>query len=282
MERQGLAPSERRGDLTFALPWQRNSEPVGSAAADLLRWLGAEIGRRITPRVALSYDELLPLFEKGEVHFAWLPPISFLRLRAARLVRTLYVNERNAALAFHAIIAVRSGSRHYSLDRLRGARAAWVDPMSTTGYVLPRLDLAARGIDPRTTFSEDRFLGSHDAAARAVLEGRSDVFGTFAEYDGQRIARAGFTGMGSSSDWRVVLRGRESPSDVLAAHVSVDDALAGAMKQALSRALASPETAKLVGDALHVEAFGDADDARYASLADAVDAAHREGLLPHL
>jgi hypothetical protein len=69
---------------------------------------------------------------------------------------------------------------------------------------------------------------------------------------------------------------------VLAAHVSVDDALAGAMKQALSRALASPETAKLVGDALHVEAFGDADDARYASLADAVDAAHREGLLPHL
>lgn len=115
-----------------------------------------------------------------------------------------------------------------------------------------------------------------------MLEGRSDVFGTFAEYDGPRIARAGFTGVGAPSDWRVVLRGRESPSDVLASHVSTSDELATAVKQALSRALGAPETAKLVRDALHVQAFGDADDARYASLADAVDTAHRDGLLPHL
>jgi phosphonate transport system substrate-binding protein len=224
----------------------------------------------------------LPLFEAGDVDFAWLPPIAFLLLRKKGLVRTLYVNERNASHAFHAIVAVRSGSRHYSLDRLRGARAAWIDPMSTTGYVLPKLDLAARNVDPRTTFSEERFLGSHDAAARAVLEGRSDVFGTFAEYDGQRIARAGFSGVGSASDWRVVLRGRESPSDVLAAHTSVDMGVASAVKRALARALGEPETAKLVRDVLHVDAFGDADDARYASLSDAVDAARRDGLLPHL
>src|ERR1022692_1592249 len=126
---------ERR-DLTFALTWQRNTEPVGAAANDLLRWLGSEIGCRITPRVALSYEELLPMFERGEADFAWLPPIAFLRLRAKRLVRTLFVNQRHGTRAYHAIVAVRSGSRHYSLDRLRGARAAWIDAQSTTGYVL--------------------------------------------------------------------------------------------------------------------------------------------------
>jgi len=271
-----------RKELTFALTWQRNTEPVGAAANDLLRWLGNEIGRPIVPRVALSYDELSPLFEREEVDFAWLPPIAFLRLRSKNLVRTLYVNERHGARAFHAILAVRSGSQHYSLDRLRGARAAWIDPQSTTGYILPRIDMAARGFDPTATFSEERFLGSHDAAARAVLEGRSDVVGTFAEYEGERLARAGFSTTGSASDWRVVLRGRESPSDVLASRATLEPDLSTAVKTALARALAAPETAKLVRDVLHVDAFGDADDARYASLADAVESARREGLLPHL
>ncbi len=269
-------------ELSFALTWQRNSEPVGPAVAKLLRWLGTEIGRSITPRVALSYEELVPLFERGEVDFAWLPPITFLRLRAKRLVRTLVVNQRYGSRTYHGVIAVRSSSRHYSLDRLRGARAAWVDPQSTTGYVLPRIDLAARGVDPRTTFMEERFLGSHEAAARAVFEGRSDVFGTFAEYEGERIVRAGFSRTGSATDWRVMFRGRESPSDVLAVRTSLDAELCIAMKTALVRALSNEETAALVREVLHVETFADADDARYAALADAVETARRDGLLPHL
>ena len=272
----------RRKELQFALTWQRNAEPVGAAVSDFLRWLGNAVGRPVLPKVALSYDEIVPLFERGAVDIGWLPPLSFLQLRSRKLVRSLLVNQRHGARAFHAILAVRSGSRHYSLDRMRGARAAWVDPHSATGYALARMDLAAHGIDPGSTFGEERFFGSHDAAARAVLEGRSDVLGTFAEYEGDRIARAGFTSQGSASDWRVVLRGRECPSDVLATHASLDDATRDALKSALTSALASPREGALLRDVLHVEAFGEADDARYAALADAVETARRTGVLPHL
>jgi ABC-type phosphate/phosphonate transport system substrate-binding protein len=175
-----------------------------------------------------------------------------------------------------------SGSHHYALDKLQGARAAWIDPHSTTGYVLPLLDLVGRGVDPRTTFGEQRFLGSHDAAARAVLEGRSDLLGTFAEYEGDRLARAGFSNTGAASDWRVLLRGRESPSDVLAARVGLEDEVCDAVKQALAGALADATQAAVVRDVFHVEAFGEADDARYATLADLIENARRDGLLPHL
>jgi len=197
-------------------------------------------------------------------------------------VRTLVVNQRHGSRAFHAVLAVRSGSRHYALDRLQGARAAWVDPFSASGYALQRLDLAARKIDPRTTFGEERFLGSHDAASRAVLEGRSDVVGTFAEYEGDRLARAGFSTVGNASDWRVILRGREVPSDALAAHTAIEQPTCDAIKDALASALTDAATARLVHDVLHVDAFADADDARYAALADAIEAARAEGLLPHL
>jgi phosphonate transport system substrate-binding protein len=271
-----------RKELSFALTWQRNTEPVGSAVAELLRWLGQRIGRPVVPRVALSYDELMPLFERDEADVAWLPPLSFLQLRTKGLARTLLVNQRHATRAFHTVLAVRSGSRHYALDKLRGARAAWIDPFSTTGYLLPRLELAAHGIDPRTTLGEERFFGSHDAAARAVLEGRSDVLGTFAEYDGDRITRAGFSTQGTASDWRILLKGRESPSDVLAARASLDDATCDTVKTALREALADPTALPLVREVLHVEGFSDTDDPRYAALADAVESARKGGLFPHL
>ena len=271
-----------RKELAFALTWQRNTEPVGTAVTDLLRFLSKRIGKQIVPRVAIAYDDIHTLFERGEADFAWLPPLSLLHLRSKELVRTLFVNQRHGTRAFHAVLAVRSGSRHYALDRLQGARAAWVDPLSASGYVLARIDLAGRKIDPRTTFGEERFLGSHDAAARAVYEGRSDVVGTFAEYEGDRLARAGFSSVGSASEWRVILRGREVPSDAFAAHTSVDASVCAAVKEALAGALGDEATARLVRDVFHVDAFGEADDARYAALADVVEAARRDGLLPHL
>jgi phosphonate transport system substrate-binding protein len=271
-----------RKELSFALTWQRNTEPVGTAVADLLRWLGAAVGRTVVPRVALSYDELRPLFERGEADVAWLPPLTFLHLRGKRLTRTLLVNRQRGDRTFHAVLAVRSGSRHYALDRMQGARAAWVDPYSTTGYVLGRLDLMSRGIDPRTAFAEERFYGSHDAAARAVLEGRSDVLGTFAEYEGDHLLRAGFSTQGSASDWRLVLRGRESPSDVLAARATLDDETCDAVKHALAGALADPKAAPLVQAVFHTNAFAEDEDPRYTLLADAVEAARKDGLFPHL
>jgi phosphonate transport system substrate-binding protein len=271
-----------RKELAFALTWQRNTEPVGAAVTQLLRFLSVRVGKTIVPRVAIAYDDLHGMFARGDVDFAWLPPLSFLHLRSKRLARTLLVNQRHGARAFHAVLAVRSGSRHYALDRLQGARAAWVDPHSTSGYVLARIDLAARGVDPRTTFGEERFLGSHDAAVRAVLEGRSDVVGTFAEYEGDRVSRAGFSSQGSASDWRVILRGRETPSDALAVHANVDAEVAAALKSALQDALRDDATAKLVRDVLHVDEFGEGDDARYAALSDLIEAARRDGLLPHV
>ena len=271
-----------RRELSFALTWQRNTEPVGAAVSELLRWLGTEIGRPVLPRVALSYDELLPMFQRGDVDFGWLPPLTFLELREKKLARTLLSNRRNARRAFHAILAVRSGSRHDSVDRLRGARVAWVDPHSTTGYVLARLDLVARGVDPGATFGEERFYGSHDAAARAVFEGRSDVVGTFAEYDGERIARAGFSTQGSGADWRVIFRGRASPSDALVAHPSADPAICASVQSALVRALETPKTAPFVRDVLHVDEFRVGEDERYDELADAIAAARKGGHFPHL
>src|SRR5215471_4854124 len=100
-----------RKELAFALTWQRNTEPVGTAVTDLLRFLGAKLGRTIIPRVAIAYDELHPMFERGDVDFGWLPPLTFSQLRQKKLARTLLVNQRHGAQAFHAVRALRGSIR---------------------------------------------------------------------------------------------------------------------------------------------------------------------------
>ncbi|MFO0645144.1 MAG: PhnD/SsuA/transferrin family substrate-binding protein [Polyangiales bacterium] len=47
---------------------------------------------------------------------------------------------------------------------MRGASIAWVDPTSTSGYVIPRYLVIERGFDPSRFFSRQVFAGQHDAA----------------------------------------------------------------------------------------------------------------------
>jgi ABC-type phosphate/phosphonate transport system substrate-binding protein len=70
-----------------------------------------------------------------------------------------------------------------TVDALRGTRAGWVDPWSAAGFVLPRVKLALSGVDPRTLFRTETFHGSHRAAIQALVDGASDVAGTYARAD---------------------------------------------------------------------------------------------------
>ena len=51
---------------------------------------------------------------------------------------------------------------------------------SASGYVVPRVGLAAVGVDPRVAFAEERFWHSHEAVVRAVVAGRADFGATYA------------------------------------------------------------------------------------------------------
>lgn len=267
--------------IVFAHPWQRNSEPVGARIAELLKWLGARVGRTIVPRLALSYEELLTMFTTGAADFAWLPPIVHLRLLSERRARTLLVNRRHGEARYCAVLVSRKGSRYDSIDSLAGARMAWVDPWSASGYVLQRIALHAHGTSALTTFLEERFRGSHDAAVRAVADDFADVAATFAELRDGRIVRASYTTWADRVEFALVHDAGESPSDVLAARADFDPLLASALRDAAIAAVDDADGRVLLRDALAVDGF-DEGDRRFTSLAEELARAKAAGLFPYL
>lgn len=275
-------------ELVFALTWQRNSEPVGTKMAALARWLGHRIGRPVTPRCALSYEELIPMFASEQVDVAWLPPIVHRHLRRARLVQSLLVNERKGSARFSAMLVAHRGSPHAALDKLAGARAAWVDPWSASGYVVPRLVLFERGLLPKDALLEERFFGSHDAALRAVASGRYDVGATFAYFEGDVTVRSGLDEIRGEHDVVVLERLGDVPADLIATRASLDHVLQDALAEAFVAALDDPSASELLRGTLGVERFvrvprlGDRRSEPHDALGDALDRARAAGLWTHI
>ena len=269
-----------RADVVFALTWQRNSEPIGPKMAALTRWLGHRVGRPMTPRCALSYEELIPMFESGQVDVAWVPPIVYRHLARTKVARALLVNERRGQARFSAMIVANRESPHAGLEKLAGARAAWVDPWSASGYVLPRLTLFERGIVAKDTFLEERFFGSHDAALRAVVSGQYDVSATFDYFEGNERVRSGLDGVPGASELVELHRIDDVPTDLIATRIDLDEELRAKLAGAFEAALEDDAASALLRGTLGVERFrrGEPSD----SLAPALDRARDAGLWTHI
>jgi len=66
-----------------------------------------------------------------------------------------------------------------SFADLKGKSFCFVDPNSTSGYIVPRIILKANGIDPDADFSATQNAGSHPNVATAVYKGDCDAGVTF-------------------------------------------------------------------------------------------------------
>jgi phosphonate transport system substrate-binding protein len=66
-----------------------------------------------------------------------------------------------------------------SFADLKGKTFCFVDPLSTSGYLIPRIVLKANGIDPDTDFKATNNAGSHNNVAIAVYKGDCDAGVTY-------------------------------------------------------------------------------------------------------
>jgi phosphate/phosphite/phosphonate ABC transporter binding protein len=139
------------------------------------------IGVLVVERNVETYDELEQAMTAGRIDLAWLPPLVFARLDQ-RAVASAVATVVRPGDAFWSVLVTSpaSGITRLVPEQLRGRRIAWVDPLSASGHIVARLGLAALGVDPRATFAEEIFAGSHIEAMQAALDGRVDVAATFA------------------------------------------------------------------------------------------------------
>jgi phosphonate transport system substrate-binding protein len=146
---------------------------AASARAELLtRWFLRHLGVRVEIAVAPTYEAQRLAIERRQVDLAWAPPIVCAAVHRSSLAILKAV--RSHGSTYRAALVVRAGEA-LALDDLEGARAAWVDRLSTAGYLLPMAYLRERGREPEQLLGEQIFAGSYGRALRAVLEREADL-----------------------------------------------------------------------------------------------------------
>jgi phosphonate transport system substrate-binding protein len=85
------------------------------------------------------------------------------------------VSVRNKSPFYNGQIIARAGSGITKLADLKGRTFARVDPLSTSGWIIPMLTMKAAGIVPERDLQQIVDAGSHDAVVAAVYNGDVDA-----------------------------------------------------------------------------------------------------------
>ncbi|MCA1825558.1 MAG: phosphate/phosphite/phosphonate ABC transporter substrate-binding protein [Myxococcales bacterium] len=160
--------------ISFGLSKNHAGVNLEAWPALLSSGVSAALGSPVVTALADDYDALINQVLAGAVDVAWLPPL--LHARAAEQgARLVALPQRGGWLTFRSALLVRKDDPIDGPANLRGARVAWRDRASASGYLFPRIELAALGATPDKAFSSEKFYGSVVDAAQAVASGAADL-----------------------------------------------------------------------------------------------------------
>ncbi|HEY53917.1 MAG TPA: phosphate/phosphite/phosphonate ABC transporter substrate-binding protein [Caldilineae bacterium] len=150
----------------------------GDAIADVLQ---KETGLVIEANVGTDFAAVREAMGAGQAHIGWLNTFNYVLANEKYGVDAALVTERYGSTSYKGQFNVLADSGITSLEDLKGKVICWVDPNSTSGYIIPRIMLKANGIDPDTDFANQIEAGSHNNVITQVYNGECDVGTTYAD-----------------------------------------------------------------------------------------------------
>jgi phosphonate transport system substrate-binding protein len=139
---------------------------------DLNRRFVAYLGEKAGTRAALvqrrSYKQVSDLLERSEVDLAFTCGLAYVIDHERFGIELLATPQVDEGPVYHAYTIVSADSATRALDDLRGARFAFSDPLSNSGWLVPAHELARLGATPEDFFGRTMFTYSHAASVEAV------------------------------------------------------------------------------------------------------------------
>jgi phosphonate transport system substrate-binding protein len=180
--------------ITMAFVPSGESGVIASASSAIADCLNKMTGLTYIVQTGTSYAAAIEVMGAGKAQVGFLNTFSILSAQAKYGIIPALVNLRNyqtndldpdKALGLKLepfykaqfITTATSGIKTYA--DLKGKSFCFVDPLSTSGYIVPRIILKANGVDPDTAFSATTNAGSHQNVAAAVYKGDCDAGVTF-------------------------------------------------------------------------------------------------------
>ncbi len=149
----------------------------------LINYLSEKTGKKIEVYVPVSYSNMIDAMTQNWVNVAILGPYAYtiasalaseIQVFATVAKRSGYIQE--AGPGYRSVLITRKGSRFTSIASLQNGSVDMIDPVSTSGNLVPRAKFTQTIQRPiEAFFGKVIYTGGHDLAALAVYEGEVDA-----------------------------------------------------------------------------------------------------------
>ena len=163
------APARAADPLRVAFVPEVATTPDSIAAKQpFVDYLQQRLGRPVKLIIPTNYAATVEAIGNGSVDLAHFGALTYLKAEARYGVRPVVQREEDRR--FHSLF-ITNDAKLTSLKELKGKTFAFGDVNSTSGHLIPALELLNAGIDPAKDITT-RFTGNHTTTAIAVNAGQ--------------------------------------------------------------------------------------------------------------
>jgi len=164
------------GTLKVALLPDENASTVIKNNQGLKDYLEKQTGKQIELVVTTDYSSMIEAMRHGRLDLAYFGPLSYVLARSKSEIEAFAALKKKGSTTYQAVIIANKASGVNSLADIAGKDMAFGDPASTSSHLIPKSMLVGQGLEAKKNYQE-HFLGSHDAVAIAVQNGKAQAGG---------------------------------------------------------------------------------------------------------
>lgn len=161
-----------------------DTEDIVASGDQLAQMISERTGLVIDSEIGTNFAAVREAMGAGQAHIGWLNTFNYVLANEQYNVDVGLVTERFGSSTYVGQIVVRADSGIETVADLEGKVMCWVDPNSTSGYIIPRIELAAQGLDVETAFANEIEAGTHPNVIISVYNGDCDAGATFSDARG--------------------------------------------------------------------------------------------------
>lgn len=162
--------------LTIGMIPVRDAEEMKSEFEPIELYLEKQLDKEIEVYITDNYAGLVEGMKDGVIDIGWFGAFSFIAAESQIDLTPLVVQERReTGLYYQSYIITRNDSSIETLEDLEDKSFAFVDPGSTSGFVLPYALLKSRNIDIESYFSNIIYSGTHAQVPDDILSGKVEA-----------------------------------------------------------------------------------------------------------
>ncbi len=226
-------------------------------------------GYEVDTNVATSYAAVVEAMCAGNADIGWLNTFGYILAHEKCGVDVILATVRFGAPYYTGQIIAREDSGIESLTDLAGKTMCWVDPLSTSGYIIPRVMLQAEGVDPDADLAKTVEAGSHNNVVTAVYNGDCDAGATYV--DARSSVEDELPDV--KEQVKVVAESPRIPNDTVSVRADLPAEVAQTVQEALLEIASTEEGQAALNEVYSIENLQLVDDTFYDGFRTTLDAA---------